>query len=262
VATTAAPQHSPAGRMPLGSDTAFFGHPRGLSTLFFTEMWERFAYYGMRAILILYLTTAVAGGGLGYDVGKAGAVYGTYVALVYMLSLPGGWVADRILGLRKSVLVGGILIMFGQLCLAVPGAKLFYPASRSHPRHGPAQAEHQRHRRRPLQGDGRAPRRGLLDLLHGDQSRLHRAADRIGWRRAQFRGPGRLGLRPSCRGTGASHRRWACSSASCSTWRAGSTSAKPASTSVAPESAEARRRASSSGPAAWRCWHWPASPRW
>jgi POT family proton-dependent oligopeptide transporter len=108
------------------SDTAFFGHPRGLSTLFFTEMWERFAYYGMRAILVLFMTASVATGGLGFDVGRAGAVYGTYVALVYMLSLPGGWVADRILGLRRSVFYGGILIMFGQLCLAVPGAKLFY----------------------------------------------------------------------------------------------------------------------------------------
>jgi len=108
-------------------DTAFFGHPRGLSTLFFTEMWERFAYYGMRAILILFMTTSLAEGGLGFDVAKAGAVYGTYVALVYMMSLPGGWVADKLLGLRKSVLYGGILIMFGQLCLAVPGASLFYP---------------------------------------------------------------------------------------------------------------------------------------
>ncbi|MCU0620838.1 MAG: oligopeptide:H+ symporter, partial [Gemmatimonadales bacterium] len=107
-------------------DTAFFGHPKGLSTLFFTEMWERFAYYGMRAILILFMTASVASGGLGFDVGKAGAVYGTYVALVYMLSLPGGWVADKILGLRKSVLIGGVLIMLGQLSLAVPGAKLFY----------------------------------------------------------------------------------------------------------------------------------------
>ena len=80
------------------SDTAFFGHPRGLSTLFFTEMWERFAYYGMRAILVLFMTATVAAGGLGYDVGRAGAVYGTYVALVYMLGLPGGWVADRVLG--------------------------------------------------------------------------------------------------------------------------------------------------------------------
>ena len=108
-------------------DTAFFGHPRGLATLFFTEMWERFAYYGMRAILILFMTASVANGGLGFDVGKAGAVYGTYVALVYMLGLPGGWVADKLLGLRRSVLYGGVLIMFGQLCLAVPGAALFYP---------------------------------------------------------------------------------------------------------------------------------------
>jgi len=109
------------------SDTAFFGHPRGLATLFFTEMWERFAYYGMRAILILFMTATLETGGLGFDVSKAGAVYGTYVALVYMLSLPGGWVADKILGLRRSVLYGGILIMLGQLCLAVPGASLFYP---------------------------------------------------------------------------------------------------------------------------------------
>lgn len=108
------------------SDTAFFGHPRGLSTLFFTEMWERFAYYGMRAILVLFMTASVAAGGLGLEVGRAGAIYGTYVALVYMLSLPGGWIADRILGLRRSVFYGGILIMLGQLCLAVPGAKLFY----------------------------------------------------------------------------------------------------------------------------------------
>lgn len=108
------------------SDTAFFGHPRGLSTLFFTEMWERFAYYGMRAILVLFMTASVANGGLGFEVGRAGAVYGMYVALVYMLSLPGGWVADRILGLRRSVFWGGVLIMLGQLSLAVPGAKLFY----------------------------------------------------------------------------------------------------------------------------------------
>ena len=112
---------------PTSTDTAFFGHPRGLSTLFFTEMWERFAYYGMRAILILFMTASVATGGLGFDVAKAGAIYGTYVALVYMLSLPGGWVADKILGLRRSVLYGGVLIMCGQLCLAMPGSSLFYP---------------------------------------------------------------------------------------------------------------------------------------
>ncbi|HEX5634806.1 MAG TPA: oligopeptide:H+ symporter, partial [Gemmatimonadales bacterium] len=126
MATTAA-SRNPRDAGVAGSDTAFFGHPRGLSTLFFTEMWERFAYYGMRAILILFLTASVASGGMGYDVGRAGAVYGTYVALVYMLSLPGGWIADKILGLRRSVLYGGTLIMFGQLALAVPGARLFYP---------------------------------------------------------------------------------------------------------------------------------------
>ena len=109
------------------ADTRFFGHPRGLSTLFFTEMWERFSFYGLRAILILFMTAAVSAGGLGFDVTKAGAVYGTYVALVYMLSLPGGWVADKLLGLRKSVLYGGILIMLGQASLAVPGSALFYP---------------------------------------------------------------------------------------------------------------------------------------
>jgi len=121
LATTTAPDRAD------GADTGFFGHPRGLSTLFFTEMWERFSYYGMRAILILFMTASVASGGLGFDVSKAGAVYGTYVALVYMLSLPGGWVADKLLGLRRSVLFGGVLIMCGQLCLAVPGSAFFYP---------------------------------------------------------------------------------------------------------------------------------------
>ncbi|HEX5005009.1 MAG TPA: peptide MFS transporter [Gemmatimonadales bacterium] len=108
------------------SDTAFFGHPKGLSTLFFTEMWERFSFYGLRAILVIFMSASVASGGLGFDVGRVGLVYGMYVSLVYMMSLPGGWVADRILGLRRSVFYGGILIMLGQLSLAVPGAKLFY----------------------------------------------------------------------------------------------------------------------------------------
>ena len=90
-------------------------------------MWERFAYYGNRAILILFMTASAATGGLGWDVAKAGAVYGTYVALVYMLSLPGGWMADKILGLRRAVLYGGIFIMCGQICLAIPGSTLFFP---------------------------------------------------------------------------------------------------------------------------------------
>ena len=77
-------------------DRSFFGHPAGLSTLFFTEMWERFSYYGMRAILLLYMTKAFAEGGLGFDEKYAGLIYGTYVSSVWYLPLPGGWLADRI----------------------------------------------------------------------------------------------------------------------------------------------------------------------
>ena len=86
------------------SDRAFFGHPRGLSTLFFTEMWERFSYYGMRALLILFMTAAPATGGLGFDTPTAGAVYGLYTAMVYLFTLPGGWIADRLIGQRRAVL--------------------------------------------------------------------------------------------------------------------------------------------------------------
>ena len=108
------------------ADRSFFGHPRGLATLFFTEMWERFSYYGMRALLILFMTESVSGGGLGFPVAKAGAIYGLYTAMVYLLSLPGGWVADRITGQRRAVLYGGILIAAGQFCLAAPSTAVFY----------------------------------------------------------------------------------------------------------------------------------------
>jgi POT family proton-dependent oligopeptide transporter len=108
------------------TDTRFFGHPRGLATLFFTEMWERYSYYGTRALLILYMTAATATGGLGFSVMKSGAIYGFYTAMVYLLSLPGGWVADRIIGQRKAVLYGGILISAGNICLASPSLTAFY----------------------------------------------------------------------------------------------------------------------------------------
>jgi proton-dependent oligopeptide transporter, POT family len=108
------------------ADTSFFGHPRGLATLFFTEMWERFSYYGMRALLILFMTAPLARGGLGFPVVKAGAIYGFYTAMVYLLSLPGGWVADRIFGQRRAVLYGGILIVAGQFFLMSPGLEGFY----------------------------------------------------------------------------------------------------------------------------------------
>lgn len=104
----------------------FFGHPRGLATLFLTELWERFSYYGMRALLILYMTAATTRGGLGFDVAKAGAVYGLYTAMVYLLSLPGGWIADCFLGQRRAVLYGGALIALGNGCLAMPPLELFY----------------------------------------------------------------------------------------------------------------------------------------
>ena len=107
-------------------DTRFFGHPKGLSTLFFTEMWERFSYYGMRALLILFMTAPLAAGGLGFDTAKAGAIYGTYVSLVYITSLPGGWLADRFLGQRRATLYGGVLIMLGHISLAIPSMSSFY----------------------------------------------------------------------------------------------------------------------------------------
>ncbi len=109
-------------------DTAFFGHPAGLSTLFFTEMWERFSFYGLRAILVLFMTASIATGGLGFDVERTGAIYGTYAASVYLMCLPGGWIADKVLGLRRSVFWGGVLIMLGQISLAMPNSGTFlYP---------------------------------------------------------------------------------------------------------------------------------------
>jgi POT family proton-dependent oligopeptide transporter len=119
---------TPAARVEIDSpaDRSFFGHPRGLRTLFFTEMWERFSYYGMRAFLIFYMTASVAMGGMGLSTATAAAIYGTYTAMVYLMSVPGGWMADRVLGQRKAVLYGGILIALGHYTLAVPLDGTFY----------------------------------------------------------------------------------------------------------------------------------------
>ena len=108
------------------NDTSFFGHPRGLATLFFTEMWERFSYYGMRALLILFMTATVDEGGLGFDIRLAGVVYGIYTALVYMTNLPGGWIADRFIGARRAVFVGGVIITLGHICLMFSHIFFFY----------------------------------------------------------------------------------------------------------------------------------------
>jgi len=107
-------------------DRSFFGHPAGLSTLFFTEMWERFSYYGMRAILLLYMTKTFAEGGLGLDEKYAGLIYGTYVSSVWYLPLPGGWLADRILGAKRAVLIGAIIIACGHFSMAVNSKLTFY----------------------------------------------------------------------------------------------------------------------------------------
>jgi proton-dependent oligopeptide transporter, POT family len=105
----------------------FFGHPIGLSTLFFTEMWERFSYYGMRAFLVLYMVGKIDEGGRGMSDASAGVVMALYTSSVYLLSLPGGWIADRFLSQRRSVIYGGLGIMLGNLLLALPVDGLFYP---------------------------------------------------------------------------------------------------------------------------------------
>ena len=100
-------------------DRRFFGHPRGLSTLFFTEMWERFSFYGIRPLLVLFMTAALADGGFGFDRQTASAIVGIYAGSVYLASLPGGWIADRWLGLRRAIYYGAVLITLGHLAIAL-----------------------------------------------------------------------------------------------------------------------------------------------
>jgi POT family proton-dependent oligopeptide transporter len=122
--STAAHDERPAGE--LAGDRAFFGHPRGLMTLFTTELWERFSYYGMRAILLYYLTDTIADGGLGIDERTGLALVSIYGTSVYLLSVVGGWLADRLIGSRRSTLYGGIIIAAGHVLLAVPAAAASY----------------------------------------------------------------------------------------------------------------------------------------
>ena len=104
----------------------FGGHPQGLGTLFFTELWERFSYYGMRALLALFVVTPAAAGGMGLSTAEAAVIYGNYTMAVYMLSIPGGFVADRYLGAHRSVLIGGSIIACGHYTLAVDSVTAFY----------------------------------------------------------------------------------------------------------------------------------------
>ncbi|MER7176344.1 peptide MFS transporter [Streptomyces mesophilus] len=115
------------------TEKTFFGHPRGLATLFMTEMWERFSFYGMRALLPLYLISGGAdaakgmqGGGLGMSVATEASIFAIYSAMVYLLTLPGGWFGDRVWGPRKTVTISALAIMAGHLLLAVPGTPAFF----------------------------------------------------------------------------------------------------------------------------------------
>src|SRR5215213_9261513 len=118
---------SPEGPSP--DTSGIGGHPRGLSTLFFTEMWERFSYYGLRPLLVLFMSAALLEGGFGFDRSQASAIVGIYAASVYLASLPGGWVADRLLGLRRAILCGAVLISAGHISIglsALAGGKLTF----------------------------------------------------------------------------------------------------------------------------------------
>ncbi|AXG78203.1 peptide MFS transporter [Streptomyces paludis] len=118
---------------PAGPEKTFFGHPRGLATLFMTEMWERFSFYGMRALLTIYLISGgpdaskgLQGGGLGMDLATTTAIYSIYLSMVYLLAMPGGWLGDRVWGPRKTVTIAACTIMLGHLTLALPGSGTFF----------------------------------------------------------------------------------------------------------------------------------------
>lgn len=108
------------------SEPTWFGHPRGIATLFFTEMWERFSYYGMRAFLILYMTAPASAGGLGFDVDRAGPIYGLYTGSVWMAAIGGGLIADLFLGQYRSVLLGAVLITLGHFTLTFHAIPFFF----------------------------------------------------------------------------------------------------------------------------------------
>lgn len=109
-----------------GEISDFLGHPRGLVTLFLTEMWERMSYYGMRALLVLFMTATLQDGGLAITVASSVAIYGLYTGAVYFMGLPGGWISDRLLGGQKAVWYGGLIIMIGHIVLAIPSDKTFF----------------------------------------------------------------------------------------------------------------------------------------
>ncbi len=151
----------------VAQDRGFFGHPRGLSTLFFTEMWERFSYYGMRAFLILYMVTPVADGGLGFSDPDAASIYGTYTGSVWGAAILGGIVADRFLGQYRSVLIGGIIIALGHFTLAFKALPFFYTGlGADRRRHRTPQAERQHARRVALSRQATARRDAGFSIFY------------------------------------------------------------------------------------------------
>jgi len=109
----------------MAGQQTWMGHPRGLMTLFFTELWERFSYYGMRGILVLFLVDAMRGG-FAMSTATAAAIYGLYTSMVYLVALPGGWIADNLMGQRNAIFTGGIIIACGHFSMAIPTVYTFY----------------------------------------------------------------------------------------------------------------------------------------
>ena len=123
---TETPVPTELGKVPTTDTSGFAGHPKGLGPLFFTELWERFSYYGMRAILVLYMVAPAAQGGLGFETKHATSIYGTYTMAVYITALPGGLLADYVFGARLAVLIGGIIIALGHFSMVFHSLSTFY----------------------------------------------------------------------------------------------------------------------------------------
>ena len=126
MATTTIPPVTELEEANVSDPTDFAGHPRGLPTLFFTELWERFSYYGMRSILILYMTSSAAQGGMGFSVKDAASIYGTYTMSVYLTALPGGLIADYLTGAKVAVFLGGVIIAAGHFSMVFRSTTTFY----------------------------------------------------------------------------------------------------------------------------------------
>ncbi len=157
------------------------GHPRPLWMLFMSEFWERFAFYGMRWALTLYIVAQFHNGDPSGEA-PAARIYGAYLALVYATAIFGGYVADRVIGYQRSILLGAVVMAAGLFMITVPNEQILQ-ARPGHHHHGKraVQAEHLDHGGQALRGEGRAPRLRLHHLLHGHQRRrVHRAdSDRV-----------------------------------------------------------------------------------